>query len=162
MASERKGTEGFVEGDPRANLTFPMDAAAIMACIPHRHPFLLIDRVLEAVPHERIVALKAVSFSDPALSGHFPGNPVMPGVLMVEAVAQAAAVLGHLSYEHGLSTCYLTEVSKARFRRQVTPGDVLRFDVKVIKRRRPFFWFEAEATVEGETVLEVALSAYIK
>ena len=86
----------------------------------------------------------------------------MPGVLMVEAVAQAAAVLGHLSYEHGLTACYLTEVSKARFRRQVIPGDVLRFDVKVIKRRAPFFWFDAVATVDGETVLEVQLSAYIK
>lgn len=162
MASERKGNEGYAEGDPRANLTMPMDATAIMGCIPHRYPFLLIDRVLEVVPQERIVAIKAISYSDPALSGHFPGNPVMPGVLMVEAAAQAAAVLGHLSYENGLSTCYLTEISKARFRRQVTPGDLLRFDIKVLKRRRPFFWFEAVATVDGETVLEVELSAYIK
>lgn len=162
MASEPRGIVGYAENDPRSKLTFPMDTAAIMRCIPHRHPFLLIDRVLEAVPNVSIVATKAISFTDPALAGHFPGNPVMPGVLMVEAVAQAAAVLGHLSYEYGLTVCYLTEVSKARFRRQVTPGDVLRFDVKVLKRRAPFFWFDAVATVEGETVLEVQLSAYIK
>lgn len=162
MASERRGFPGFADGDPRAKLTFPMDAAAIMACIPHRHPFLLIDRILEATPNERIVATKAVSFTDPAFAGHFPGNPVMPGVLMVEAIAQAAGVLGHLSYEQGLSVCYLTEVSNARFRRQVIPGDVLRFDVKVLKRRPPFFWFDAVATVDGETALEVKLSAFIK
>ncbi len=140
----------------------PMDVTDIMKCIPHRFPFLLIDRVLEASPHERIVATKNVSYSDHFLQGHFPGNPVMPGVLMIEAIAQATAVLGHLSYDVGLSTCYLTEVTSARFRRPVVPGDTLRIEATVLKRRAPFFWFEAVCTVDGETAAEVKLSAFIK
>lgn len=141
---------------------FPMDIQAIQKCIPHRHPFLLIDRVLEAVPNDYIVATKNVSIADPVLQGHFPGNPVVPGVLQVEAMAQAAAVLGHLSYENGLTTCYLTEVESARFKKPVVPGDVMRFEVKVLKRRPPFFWFEAQCLVDGEAVSTVKLSAYIK
>ncbi len=140
----------------------PMDIETIQKCIPHRYPFLLIDRVLEAIPHERIVAIKNISFSDPFLQGHFPGNPVVPGVLVIEAIAQAAAVLGHLSYEDGLSVCALTEVSAARFRRKIIPGDVLRLEVTVLKRRPPFFWFEAVCTVDGEHAAEVKLSAFIK
>jgi beta-hydroxyacyl-ACP dehydratase FabZ len=140
----------------------PMDVNAIQQCIPHRHPFLLIDRVLEASPLERIVAVKNVSVADPVLAGHFPGNPVLPGVHIIEGIAQAAAVLGHLSYEGGLSQCYLTEVSHARFRRPVVPGDSLRYEVTVLKRRPPFFWFDAVAFVEGEAVAEVKLSAFIK
>jgi beta-hydroxyacyl-ACP dehydratase FabZ len=146
----------------QAGLKFPMDVQAIQKCIPHRYPFLLIDRVLDAVPNEYIIATKNVSFADPVLQGHFPGNPVFPGVLIVEAMAQAAAVLGHLSYEHGLNTCYLTEVENARFKKPVVPGDMLKFDVKVIKRRPPFFWFEAQCLVDGEAVATVKLSAYIK
>lgn len=138
------------------------DIARIMKLLPHRYPFLLIDRVLEAAPNDHIVAVKNVSASDPFLQGHFPGNPVVPGVLIVEAIAQAAAVLGHLSYENGLSTCYLTEVQSARFRKPVVPGDVMRFEAKVVKRRPPFFWFDAQCLVDGEPVAEVKLSAFIK
>ena len=140
----------------------PMDINEIPKCIPHRHPFLLIDRVLEAKAHEFIVATKCVSMADQILQGHFPGNPVVPGVLIVEAAAQACAVLGHLSYDAGLSACLLTEVSAARFRRPVIPGDVMRFEVRVLKRRAPFFWFDATVTVDGEPAAEVKLSAYIK
>lgn len=141
---------------------YPLDILDIQKCIPHRHPFLLIDRVLEASPNERIVATKNVSVSEPALQGHFPGNPVMPGVMIVEACAQATAVLGHLSYDGGLNLCLLTEVTSARFRRPVVPGDVLRIEATVIKRRPPFFWFDAVCTVDGEPAAEVKLSAFIK
>ena len=144
------------------SLKFPMDIQAIEKCIPHRYPFLLIDRVLDAAPNEFITAIKNVSMTDPVLQGHFPGNPVVPGVLIVEAMAQAAAVLGHLSYELGLTTCYLTEVQSARFRKPVVPGDTMRFEVKVLRRRPPFFWFEAQCLVDGEPVADVKLSAYIK
>jgi 3-hydroxyacyl-[acyl-carrier-protein] dehydratase len=140
----------------------PMGIEEIKQCIPHRYPFLLLDRVLEATPHERIVAVRNISFSDPVLQGHFPDRPVYPGVLIVEAIAQAAAVLGHLSFAAGLSQCLLTEVSSARFRRQVVPGDVLTFDVRVVRRRTPFFWFEATASVGSELAAEVNLSAFIK
>ena len=142
--------------------TCPMGIQEIQRCIPHRYPFLLIDRVLEAIPHEKIVSVRNVSFSDPILQGHFPGMPVYPGVMIVEAIAQAAAVLGHLSFEAGLSQCLLTEVQSARFRRQVVPGDVLTFDVRVAKRRTPFFWFDTTAAVGSEIVAEVKLSAFIK
>ncbi len=145
-----------------SQVKLPMDIIEIQKCIPHRYPFLLIDRVLEAVPHEYIVAIKNVSMSDPTLQGHFPGNPVMPGVLIVEAIAQAAAVLGHLSYATGLSQCLLTEVSAARFRRPVVPGDVMRFEVHVAKRRPPFFWFDAKCLIDGEVAAEVKISAFIK
>lgn len=144
------------------SISMPMDIKGIQECIPHRYPFLLIDRVLEAIPNEHIVALKNVSISDPILAGHFPGNPVVPGVVMIEGMAQAAAVLGHLSYEKGLSTCYLTEVSDGRFRKPVGPGDTMRFELKVIKRRPPFFWFDAVCKVDGELVAEAKISAYIK
>ncbi len=141
---------------------YPMDIVDIQRCIPHRHPFLLIDRVLEASAHERIVATKNVSLSDPVLQGHFPGNPVMPGVLIIEACAQATAVLGHISYDAGLTICLLTEVTAARFRRPVVPGDVLRIEATVQKRRAPFFWFDAICTVDGEVAAELKLSAFIK
>jgi 3-hydroxyacyl-[acyl-carrier-protein] dehydratase len=140
----------------------PMDVRAIEKCIPHRYPFLLVDRVLEMIPDERILAIKNVSASDPFLTGHFPGNPVVPGVLLIEGIAQAAGILGHLYVDSGLSQCLLTEVNQARFRRPVVPGDVVTYDVRVTKRRLPFFWFEAKALVDGNVVVEVKLSAYIK
>ena len=144
------------------DLQFPLDVTTIQKCIPHRYPFLLIDRVLEAVPDKHIVATRNVSISDPMLQGHFPDRPVVPGVLIVEAMAQAAAVLGHLSTKNGLETCLLTEVSSARFKRQVIPGDVMRFDITVSKSRMPFFWFDAKCTVEDDIAATVKLSAYIK
>ena len=142
--------------------TFPMDINAIQKCIPHRYPFLLIDRVTEAVPSKSLVAIRNVSNADPILQGHFPDNPVVPGVLVVEAMAQAAAVLGHLSKPEGLSTCLLTEVSSARFRRQIVPGDVMRFEIIVGKQRHPFFWFEGTCSVDAEVAAQVSFSALMK
>jgi|APGre2960657505_1045072.scaffolds.fasta_scaffold14840_3 3-hydroxyacyl-[acyl-carrier-protein] dehydratase len=142
--------------------TMPMDIRAIEKCIPHRYPFLLVDRVLELVPDDYIIAVKNVSISDPFLAGHFPGHPVMPGVLLIEGLAQAAGILGHLYVNGGLSQCLLTEISEARFRRPVVPGDVVTYDVRVKKRRAPFFWFEAKCLVGSDTVVDVKLSAYIK
>ena len=143
-------------------IKLPMDVKAIQECIPHRYPFLLLDRVLEVEPNERILATRAVSYSDPMLQGHFPENPVVPGVLIVEAMAQAAGVLGHLSFENGLSVCLLTEISNARFKRKVIPGDIMQFDVRVKKQRPPFHWFEALCEVEGQMACKVTLSAFIK
>ena len=144
------------------SVKLPMGVKDIQNCIPHRYPFLLIDRVTKVVPKERIVAVKNVSLSDPILQGHFPDNPVVPGVLIVEGIAQAAAVLGQLSTDDGCSTCYLTEVSSARFRKPVVPGDQMEFDISVIKLRPPFFWFEAKCLVDGEAVAQVKLSAMMK
>lgn len=140
----------------------PMGIAEIQRCIPHRFPFLLIDRVEDFEPSRRIVAIKNVSNADPLLQGHFPGRPTLPGVLIVEAAAQAAAILGHVSSPSGLTTCYLTEIQTSRFRQIAVPGDVITFDVCIVRRRAPFFWFEARARVARETIAEVRFSAYMK
>jgi 3-hydroxyacyl-[acyl-carrier-protein] dehydratase len=140
----------------------PLELVDIQKCLPHRHPFLLIDRVLELVPFESIKAIKCVSASDPILQGHFPDFPVMPGVMIVEGMAQAAGVLGHKSLATGFKQCLLTEIVNSRFRRQVVPGDVLVYDIKVKKSRPPFFWFDAVATVDGDLAAKVQLSALMK
>jgi 3-hydroxyacyl-[acyl-carrier-protein] dehydratase len=139
----------------------PMDVLEIQKCIPHRYPFLLIDRVLELKANESIVATKNVSISDPILQGHFPKNPLVPGVLIVEAMAQACGVLGYMTLG-SLEVCLLTEVSKARFKRPVVPGDVMKFEVTLTKARKPFHWFRGVCTVDGELAASVDLSAFIK
>ena len=140
----------------------PMEVKDIEKCIPHRYPFLLVDRIIEFEHLQHITGIKCISMTDPILQGHFPENPVMPGVLIVEGIAQTAGVLGHLSLQDGFQNCLLTEISNTRFRRPVVPGDVLHYNIKVVKVRQPFFWFEAEATVDGELAAKVSLSALIK
>ncbi len=139
----------------------PMDVVAIQRAIPHRYPFLFIDRVLDAKAFGYIVALRNITISDPALQGHFPSNPIVPGVVIVEGAAQAAAVLGRIS-KGTLNECLFTEISEARFRKPVVPGDVLKYDIKLIKHRGPFVWFEAIMSVDGAEVAMVKFSALMK
>ncbi|MCI0658132.1 MAG: 3-hydroxyacyl-ACP dehydratase FabZ, partial [Acidobacteria bacterium] len=114
----------------------PLDVRAIMEIIPHRYPFLLVDRVLELEEGRRIVALKNVTFNEPFFQGHFPGNPIMPGVLVVEAMAQAGAVLLlHSRPESRGKVVYFAGIDKAKFRRPVVPGDSVRLQVEVLKLR---------------------------
>jgi len=136
-----------------------MDFSEIQKYLPHRYPFLLIDRVLSVRAREYITGIKMVSSLDPYLQGHFPGNPVMPGVLMVEALAQASAILGRISKPEECDTCLLTEINETRFRRLVIPGDVLRLDVRLVKSRQTFYWFEGEATVDGEIAAAAKFTA---
>ena len=136
----------------------PLGVEEIQKIIPHRHPFLMLDRVTEFTKEKDIVALKNMSHSDPIFQGHFPGNPVFPGVLMVEAMAQASAVLGMISRPESRH-CFLTEVNDARFRMPVTCGDTLRINVKVMKMRSGFFWFEGEGYVEDKQVVSAGFSA---
>lgn len=130
----------------------------IMEIIPHRSPFLLIDTIEELEPGVRAVGKKCVSFNEPFFAGHFPGNPVMPGVLIVEAMAQtgAVALLGLPQWKG--RTAYFAGIDKVRFSRKVIPGDVLMFDVKVIKQKGPFGVAEAIATVNGETAAKAELT----
>lgn len=109
-----------------------LDAVQLQKILPHRYPFLFLDRVLEAVPGERIVAQKLVSISDPILQGHFPGFPILPGVVQVEAMAQAAVVLAHLSgvFDPALHNCLFLGIEQAKFRAPVVPGDVLTIEVQ--------------------------------
>jgi len=140
----------------------PMDIHAIQECIPHRYPFLLIDRVLDYRVDDFIHAIRSVSFSDPILQGHFPQSPVMPGVLIVEALAQAAAVLGRMTIPGGFKECLLAEVNETRFRRPVVPGDTVHLEAFLVRKRAPFYWFDGKAIVDGHVAATVKFCALMK
>jgi 3-hydroxyacyl-[acyl-carrier-protein] dehydratase len=140
------------------------DAEAIQRLIPHRPPFLLVDRVVALEPGKRIVAWKSVTINEPFFQGHFPGHPVMPGVLILEALAQAAAVLSVLTLtdeERRDKVTYLMSMDAAKFRRRVVPGDRLELAVEIV-RRKGAIWKEAgTASVDGQVVAECELMAMI-
>lgn len=141
------------------NFEVPMMISDIEKCIPHRYPFLLVDRVNEYKKGEFISASKNITGGEPILQGHFPGNPIVPGVIMIEGMAQASAILGKLTKESDTDTCLLMEINETRFRRKVVPGDVLTYEVKVVKRRKDFFWFEGVARVGDEIASTAKFSA---
>lgn len=130
----------------------------IMELIPHRHPFMLIDTIEEYEPGVRAVGKKCVSFDEPYFAGHFPGNPVMPGVLIIEALAQtgAAAILGIPEWKG--RTAYFVGIDKAKFRQKVLPGDVLMLETKIVKVKGPIGVGQAVATVNGKTVASAELT----
>jgi len=135
-----------------------MDINGIMDSIPHRYPFLLVDRVLELEKGRRVVALKNVTINEPFFPGHFPGAPVMPGVLIVEAMAQAGAVLLlHGMPDRASKLVYFTGIDKARFRRTVLPGDQLRLTLDVLKLRSRTCKLRGVAEVSGRRVAEAEL-----
>lgn len=136
-----------------------MNSKEILDYLPHRYPFLLIDRVHDYEAHKFIKASKLVSTLDPYLQGHFPNNPVMPGVLIVECMAQASAILGRITMGNACNTCLLTEVSESRFKRPVVPGDVLQVEVNLLRNRQGFFWFDGEATIDGDIVAAAKFTA---
>ena len=132
-----------------------IDIRAIEKCIPHRYPFLLIDRVLEMEPSQRAVALKNVTYNEPFFTGHFPGEPIMPGVLIIEAMAQAGAVLMLQEMQDRDSKLVLfTGIDRARFRRPVVPGDQLIMTVEVIKNRGSACKLHGYAEVDGQRAAE--------
>jgi len=137
-----------------------MDINAILEHLPHRYPFLLVDRVLEVVPNERIHAIKNVSVNEPFFPGHFPHFPVMPGVLILEALAQAAAILSFKtqgSKPDDKSVYYFVGIDGARFKRPVTPGDQLHLHVGIIRQSRGLWKFKAEAKVDDQIATEAEL-----
>jgi len=130
----------------------------IMERIPHRYPFLLVDRVIEMVPQQRIVAIKNVTINEPFFQGHFPGAPVMPGVLIIEALAQAGAVLLLSDIpDRASKLVYFTGINEARFRRPVVPGDQLRLTMEVLKLRSRTCKMRGTAEVDGELVAEAEI-----
>ncbi|HBN26579.1 MAG TPA: 3-hydroxyacyl-[acyl-carrier-protein] dehydratase FabZ [Desulfobacteraceae bacterium] len=139
----------------------PYDILKIMEFLPHRYPFLLLDRVIDLVPGESIVALKNVTISEPFFQGHFPKEPIMPGVLMVEAMAQAGGVLAYETVGGKLETSamYFMGMDKVKFRKPVIPGDQLIFDVKIIRNRSTVFKMAGTAKVDGKIVTEAELMA---
>jgi beta-hydroxyacyl-ACP dehydratase FabZ len=139
-----------------------MEQAEIQALLPHRYPFLLVDRVRELDPDRRIVAIKNVTINEPFFQGHFPGRPVMPGVLILEAMAQVGGVLAFKSVRvTGRPVVYLTGIDSAKFRKPVVPGDRLRFEVNVVKKRAPFWKMQAKAYVDDDVVCEAEVAAMV-
>ena len=139
----------------------PWEAAEIMRVIPHRYPFLLVDRVLELEPGKRVVALKNVTANEPQFTGHFPERPIMPGVLMVEALAQAGAVAVLSLPENRGKLALFAAIDECRFRRTVLPGDMLRLEITVEKLQRMFGRARAVASVDGQVAVEALLSFII-
>ena len=125
----------------------------IMEILPHRAPFLLIDTVEELDPGKRVVAKKCVTFNEPFFQGHFPGNPVMPGVLICEALAQAGAVAILGLDENKGKTAYFASMDKVKFKKKVVPGDVLMLEVELVKIKGPFGIAKATATVDGKVAV---------
>ncbi|MCX8042857.1 MAG: 3-hydroxyacyl-ACP dehydratase FabZ [Desulfobacterota bacterium] len=134
----------------------------IMQCIPHRYPFLLVDRVLEMEPMKRIVTIKNVTINEPFFIGHFPGEPIMPGVLIVEAMAQSWGVLiigsGGADAAQNLNVRFLG-IDNCRFRRPVVPGDQIRFELEALSQKRNIWKFSGKAYVDGALVAEAELMA---
>jgi 3-hydroxyacyl-[acyl-carrier-protein] dehydratase len=139
-----------------------MDITQIQGILPHRYPFLLVDRIVEIVPRQRIVGIKNVTVNEPFFQGHFPGYPLMPGVLMVEAMAQTGGVLLLAEIpDRANKLIVFTGIEKAKFRKPVTPGDQLRISVDVLAFRRGMGRMEGKIYVEGKLVAEAVLSCFL-
>ncbi len=140
-----------------------IEIGEILARIPHRYPFLLVDRAEDFRPNESIVGIKCVTFNEPFFQGHFPGNPVMPGVLIIEALAQTGAVLMSKTLDVDVEgkTIMFMSVDEARFRQPVRPGDVLRMHVEVLKHRGDIFKFKGRAMVGEKLVAQAEFAAMV-
>ena len=137
-----------------------LDIHQIKNYLPHRYPFLLVDRVLEADGNDRLVAIKNVTYNEPFFPGHFPNRPVMPGVMIIEALAQASAILASFGLEHVDTenmVYYFTGIDKARFKRPVEPGDQLVFEIKMIRRIKNIWKCSGEARVDGQLAASAEL-----
>ena len=137
------------------------DIVEILKLLPHRYPFVMIDRVMELVAGERIKALKNVTINEPFFPGHFPVMPVMPGVMILEGLAQSAAVLAYMTMREYIGTklIYFAGLDQVRFRQRVSPGDQLIYEVKTIKRKLSLWNVEGKAYVDGKLVAEAILLA---
>ena len=141
----------------------PLDIRRVMAALPHRYPMLLVDRVEKIVPDQSITAIKAVSMNEGYFQGHFPGRPIMPGVLIVEALAQAAGVLAveSLGLANSGKLVYFMAIEGAKFRNPVEPGCLLQLDVEFVQKRSSVCKFAGKASVDGKTVAEANFTAMI-
>ena len=135
-----------------------MGIKEIMEIIPHRHPFLLVDCIEELVPGEKAVGYKCVTFDEPYFKGHFPGEPVMPGVLIIEALAQTGAVAILSQEDMKGKTAYFGAINSAKFKKKVVPGDKLKLECEIIKKKGPIGVVKAVATVDGKVAAMAELT----
>ena len=137
-----------------------IDINGIQNLLPHRYPFLMVDRIIELEPNVKAVGLKNVTVNEPFFQGHFPGNPIMPGVLIVEAMAQIAGVLAFGSGVQGNAVFFMS-IEKAKFRKPVVPGDQLRMEIKVLQQRGNVWKFSGTAEVDEKVVSEADFTAMV-
>jgi 3-hydroxyacyl-[acyl-carrier-protein] dehydratase len=149
--------------DQPASAASPLDIRRVMAALPHRYPMLLVDRVESLDPEKGIVAVKAVTINEPFFEGHFPGRPIMPGVLIVEALAQAAGVLAveALGLAGSGKLVYFMAIENAKFRQPVEPGVLLRLEVEFVQKRPRVCKFAGRASVDGKLAAEASFTAMI-
>jgi 3-hydroxyacyl-[acyl-carrier-protein] dehydratase len=139
-----------------------LDIQRVLAMLPHRYPFLLVDRVEQIDGDNSAVGIKAVTINEPHFQGHFPGRPVMPGVLLIEGMAQTAGAICILSRgTSSPSVVYFLTIDNCKFRRPVVPGDVVEFHMRKTAKRRNMWWYHGEARVKGEVVAEADLGAML-
>ncbi len=141
-----------------------LDIHKVMNFLPHRYPFLMIDRILEFEADKRVVGMKNVTINEPFFQGHFPGHPIMPGVLLLEAMAQTGGVMALMSLppeEVPKKVLYFMSIDKAKFRKPVLPGDQVRFELELLKARANIKSFKAVAKVDGTVVAEAEMMAMI-
>jgi 3-hydroxyacyl-[acyl-carrier-protein] dehydratase len=140
-----------------------IDISRILECLPHRYPFLMIDRIVAIDGDESAIGIKNVTFNEPIFQGHFPGKPIFPGVLIIEGMAQTAGaiVIAHDADKGGKSIVLMLTIDKAKFRKPAEPGDRLEFHIKKIQRRRNVGRYEAKAKVDGVVIAEAEIGAMI-
>jgi 3-hydroxyacyl-[acyl-carrier-protein] dehydratase len=137
-----------------------MDIKEIMKHLPHRYPFLMVDRIVDIQPGKSIIGIKNVSINEHFFQGHFPGQPIMPGVLIIEAMAQVAGILAYGSGNEGNSV-YFMSIEKAKFRRPVVPGDQIRLEIKLLQKRGSVWKVSGTALVDDKVVSEAELTAML-
>lgn len=139
-----------------------IDIYEIRRLLPHSYPFLLVDKIVELEPSKRIVGIKNVTFNEPFFTGHFPDKPIMPGVLILEAMAQTGGVLAFKSFPGMEGSVFFTGIDEARFRKPVIPGDQLKMIVEVVRHRREIWVFNGKALVDDDIVAEARIMAMLK
>jgi 3-hydroxyacyl-[acyl-carrier-protein] dehydratase len=139
------------------------DIATILKALPHRYPFLMVDRIIGMRGDEAAIGIKNVTINEPQFLGHFPGNPVFPGVLLIEGMAQTAGAICILwkKGENQQSTVFFLTIDKAKFRKPVIPGDTIEYHMKKIARKKNMWWFRGEAIVAGQIVAEAVVGAML-
>lgn len=139
-----------------------VDINTILKTLPHRYPFLLIDRIINIRSDHSCVGIKNVTYNEPWFTGHFPDRPVFPGVLMIEGMAQTAGVIGIKAMEQNKpKAVYFLTIDKCKFRKPVIPGDTIEYHMRMINRRKAMWWFHGDAKVDGVTVAEADVGAML-